>query len=37
VIDVNLPYPRDLAVKKSPEFVGLVTDIQEIFHGYGVL
>jgi NitT/TauT family transport system ATP-binding protein len=37
VIDVDLPYPRTLEVKKSPEFVRLVTDIQEVFHGYGVL
>jgi NitT/TauT family transport system ATP-binding protein len=37
VIDVDLPYPRTLEVKKSREFVTLVGDIQEIFHGYGVL
>lgn len=37
VIDVNLPYPRTLATKKTPEFVNLVAEIQEIFHGYGVI
>jgi NitT/TauT family transport system ATP-binding protein len=37
VIDVDLPYPRTLEVKKSREFVGLVSEIQEIFHGYGVI
>ncbi len=37
VIDVDLPYPRTLEVKKSSEFVTLVGDIQEIFHGYGVI
>ncbi len=37
VIDVDLPYPRTLEVKKSREFVTLVGGIQEIFHGYGVI
>lgn len=37
IIDVDLPYPRTLEVKKSHEFVTLVGDIQEIFHGYGVI
>ena len=37
VIDVDLPYPRTLEVKRSREFITLVTDIQEIFHGYGVI
>ncbi len=37
VIDIDLPFPRDLAVKKSPAFVKHVQDIQEIFHGYGVI
>ena len=37
VIDIDLPYPRTLEVKRSREFVTLVPDIQEIFHGYGVI
>jgi NitT/TauT family transport system ATP-binding protein len=37
VIPIELPFPRDLAVKNSPEFIRHVQDIQEIFHGYGVL
>ena len=37
IIPIRLPFPRDLAVKSSPEFVRHVHDIQEIFHGYGVL
>jgi NitT/TauT family transport system ATP-binding protein len=37
VIDVDLPYPRTLQVKKSGAFVSLVSEIQEIFHGYGVI
>lgn len=37
IIDIDLPYPRDLDVKSSPEFVAYVREIQEIFHGYGVL
>jgi NitT/TauT family transport system ATP-binding protein len=37
VIDIDLPYPRDLAVKKSRAFSDSVRAIEEIFHGYGVL
>jgi NitT/TauT family transport system ATP-binding protein len=37
VIDIDLPYPRDLDVKQTPEFMRHVREIQEIFHGYGVL
>jgi NitT/TauT family transport system ATP-binding protein len=37
VIDVRLPYPRDLQVKRSADFTGLVAEIQEVFHGYGVI
>jgi len=37
VIDIGLPFPRDLKVKGSSEFVRHVRDIQEIFHGYGVI
>ena len=37
VIDIDLPYPRDLDVKSGADFVGHVREIQAIFHGYGVL
>ena len=37
VISVDLPFPRDIGVKTSPEFLRHVRQIQEIFHGYGVL
>lgn len=37
IIPVELPFPRDLEVKNSPEFIRHVHDIQEIFHGYGVI
>jgi len=37
LIDIDLPFPRDLAVKNSREFVTHVRDIQEIFRGYGVI
>ena len=37
VIPIELPFPRDLGVKSSPAFIRHVHDIQEIFHGYGVL
>lgn len=36
-IPVELPFPRGLEVKNSPEFIRHVHDIQEIFHGYGVI
>jgi NitT/TauT family transport system ATP-binding protein len=37
VIDIDLPWPRDLAVKKSRRFGDYLAQIQEIFHGYGVI
>jgi NitT/TauT family transport system ATP-binding protein len=37
VIDIDLPWPRNLEVKKSPAFASYLGEIQEIFHGYGVL
>ena len=38
VIDIDLPYPRDLEVKRPPGLSSrYVAEIQEIFHGYGVL
>src|SRR5581483_12295656 len=37
IIDIDLPWPRDLEVKQTPAFVRHVREIQEIFHGYGVL
>ena len=37
IVPVELPFPRDLTVKSSPEFIAHVKHIQEIFHGYGVL
>ena len=37
IIPIDLPFPRDLDVKNSPEFVRHVRDIQEIFRGFGVI
>ncbi len=37
VIDIDLPWPRDRAVKRSRAFGDQVAEIQEIFHAYGVL
>jgi len=37
VIDIDLPWPRDLDVKRSAKFAGYVADIQGIFHGFGIL
>ena len=36
-IKIDLPYPRDLNVKRSPKFVEYVNLIQEVFHKYGVI
>ena len=35
--DIDLPYPRDLGIKRSSGFRDRVAQIEEIFHGYGVL
>ena len=37
IIPVDLPFPRDLQVKRSPAFRQHVAEIEEVFHGYGVL
>ena len=37
IIDVDLPFPRDLTVKRSPAYRDLVAGIEEVFHGFGVL
>ena len=37
VIDIDLPWPRDLEVKNSPAFTRYVHDIQKIFQDYGVI
>jgi len=36
-IAIDLPYPRDLEIKKSRAFIDHVRDIEEIFHGFGVI
>jgi NitT/TauT family transport system ATP-binding protein len=36
-IEIDLPWPRDLAVKRSPPFRAYVEEIEEMFHGYGLL
>jgi NitT/TauT family transport system ATP-binding protein len=37
VIDIDLPWPRDHAVKRSAAFADYVHEIQEVFHGFGIL
>ena len=37
VLNIDLPWPRDLEVKKSAAFAAYLGEIQEIFHGYGVI
>jgi len=37
VIDIDLPWPRDLEAKRSAKFANYVADIQGIFHGFGIL
>lgn len=36
-LEIDLPWPRDLAVRSTSEFTSYVREIQEIFHGYGVI
>ena len=36
-IKIDLPYPRDLNVKKSQKFVGYLDSIHKVFHKYGVI
>jgi NitT/TauT family transport system ATP-binding protein len=37
VVDIDLPWPRDLEVKRSPVFVEHVRALSETFHGFGVM
>jgi NitT/TauT family transport system ATP-binding protein len=37
IIDIDLPWPRDAVVKKSPEFARYVNDIGDVFRGFGVM
>jgi NitT/TauT family transport system ATP-binding protein len=37
VLAIDLPFPRDLAIKRSAAFREHVAEIEEMFHGYGVL
>ena len=36
-IKIDLPYPRDLKIKRSAKFTEYVNSIQEVFHKYGVI
>ncbi len=35
VVDIDLPWPRDLTVKRSAAFAGYVSQISDVFHRYG--
>lgn len=37
IFDIDLPWPRDLQVKNSPQFSEYTMEIQLIFQGYGVI
>ena len=37
IIEIMLPWPRDLEVKRSQEFADYMAEIQEVFQGYGVI
>jgi NitT/TauT family transport system ATP-binding protein len=37
IIQIDLPFPRDVKVKSGDAFQGYVRDIQEIFRGFGVI
>jgi len=36
-IKIDLPYPRDLKLKRSEKFMKYVNSIEEVFHEYGVI
>lgn len=36
-IKIDLPYPRDLKLKRSAKFMEYVNSIEEVFHEYGVI
>jgi len=37
IIEIKLPWPRDLKVKRSQKFADYMAEIQEVFQGYGVI
>jgi NitT/TauT family transport system ATP-binding protein len=37
IIDIDLPWPRDHTVKRSAAFADYIREIQEVFHGFGIL
>jgi NitT/TauT family transport system ATP-binding protein len=37
VVDIDLPWPRDLEVKKSAAFASYVSQIGDVFHQYGAI
>ena len=37
LIDIDLPYPRNIEIKKSSKFTEYVRTIEGIFHEYGVI
>ena len=37
VMDIELPRPRDLEVRNSRAFLEYTREIQDVFHGYGVI
>ncbi len=37
ILDIDLPWPRDMAVRSTSKFTSYIREIQEIFHGYGVI
>ena len=37
IIEIKLPCPRAIEVKRSQEFADYMAEIQEVFQGYGVI
>jgi NitT/TauT family transport system ATP-binding protein len=37
ILDIDLPWPRDLAARNTSKFTSYIREIQEIFHDYGVI
>ncbi len=37
IFEIDLPWPRNLEIKRNAKFINYVGEIQEIFHQYGVI
>jgi NitT/TauT family transport system ATP-binding protein len=37
VVDIEMDYPRNLAIKQDHRFINYIADIHSVFHSYGVI